>query len=73
MKHTTIVDELPDCDFCSELGLSKPAAYDGRVKGVTSWASMCPAHFEIHGVGLGLGVGQEYILRTSVAGEASAR
>jgi len=51
MKETkTIVKE--DCDFCG-----KNAFYDGKtIKG--PWAFMCEEHFNLYGVGLGIGKGQ---------------
>jgi len=52
----TAVDEIPSCQFCT-----KPAAYDGKTKG-GPWAYMCWQHFEVYGVGLGLGRGQRLIL-----------
>lgn len=58
--EAVIVHALPKCDFCPA-----EANYDGRVKGVSAWASMCHVHFEVHGVGLGLGVGQELIRQVS--------
>lgn len=49
------VTRLPNCDFCG-----KTAKYDGKTtRG--PWANMCQADFEINGVGLGLGKGQELI------------
>ena len=58
MGHTKVtVERLPKCDFCGRI-----ARYDGRLKGKTTWAKMCEGCFAIHGVGLGLGQGQELIL-----------
>lgn len=57
--HTTArVRELPKCDFCKMDGVDKAAKYDGRTK-AGRWANMCQEHFDEHGVGLGLGRGQE--------------
>jgi hypothetical protein len=56
--EAVMVSALPKCDFCAA-----EATFDGRVKGISSWANMCHVDFEIHGVGLGLGVGQELIVR----------
>jgi|SRR5215467_391330 len=44
--------EFPRCDFCSA-----QAEYDGKTV-MGPWAYMCQTHFEILGVGLGLGKGQ---------------
>ena len=58
-KHTKVeVLKLPDCDFCGET-----AKYDGRTK-LGPWANMCQYCFNIYGIGLGLGRGQELILET---------
>lgn len=35
--------------------------YDARIKGHSAWATMCKECFEMYGVGLGVGNGQEYI------------
>lgn len=55
-KHREVrVPALPKCDFCE-----KRAKYDGKtLRG--PWAFMCQVHFEKHGVGFGLGRGQELI------------
>lgn len=45
------------CDFCEDR-----AEYDGKTV-FGPWANMCHAHFEAHGVGLGLGKGQALIYR----------
>ena len=57
-EHTAVVmDTLPKCDFCPVL-----AKYDGKTaKG--PWAYMCPTHFATYGVGLGLGNGQQLMLK----------
>jgi len=63
MEHIKVtVERLPKCDFCGRI-----ARYDGRTKHGGHWAYMCEACFAIHGVGLGLGKGQELIL-ASVGG-----
>ena len=62
-NHTSvIVPELPECDFCSMDGLSRPAKYDGRTT-MGSWGNMCQVHFYRWGTGLGLGKGQELKLK----------
>lgn len=56
--HTQVeVVELPKCDFCI-----RTAHYDGKTV-VGLWANMCEIHFEMHGIGLGLGKGQILILK----------
>ena len=58
MGHSKItVEHLPPCDFCGRV-----ARFDGRTKHRGCWAYMCEGCFAIHGVGLGLGYGQELIL-----------
>lgn len=55
MKNNTItqVKELPKCDFCN-----KKAIVDGKTI-MGPWANMCKEHFDLYGVGLGLGKGQK--------------
>ena len=57
-KHEEVeVEKLPACDFCG-----RTARYDGKtIQG--PWAYMCATHFEIYGIGLGLGKGQKLILK----------
>jgi len=55
------VDVLPKCDFCEFA-----AGFDGKTK-QGPWANMCKLHFDIHGVGLGTGLGQELFVRTKLA------
>lgn len=56
---TTIayVVALPDCDYHKMQGKHVPARYDGATH-QGPWANMCGDCFALHGVGLGLGVGQ---------------
>lgn len=61
MSSQVVVPELPPCDFCKEVGRSEPARYDGKTT-YGAWAYMCGAHYSIHGMGLGTGVGQRLIL-----------
>lgn len=49
------------CDICSRTLSNCGIAYDGKTK-MGPWAWMCPACFETHGVGLGTGKGQKYVL-----------
>ena len=50
------VPTLPNCDFCGD-----EAHYDGKTR-LGPWAYMCNECLRIHGLGLGLGVGQELIV-----------
>jgi len=50
------VSYRPKCDFCG-----KEAIIDGKTR-FGPWAYMCPSHFAVHGVGLGLGKGQFLLL-----------
>jgi len=55
--HTKVnVPKLPDCDFCGD-----EAHYDGKTK-LGPWGNMCKDCFHKHGVGLGLGRGQELVV-----------
>ena len=56
--HTKVeMDVLPKCDFCGA-----QARYDGKtIHG--AWGYMCLGCFGEHGIGLGLGRGQELIRR----------
>lgn len=60
----TIVQRIPDCDFCKQVNTVDPceAEVDGKTL-AGPWAFMCDLHFAIHGVGLGTGLGQRLILR----------
>ena len=69
-KHeSVVVDALPPCDFDAGHG---PASYDAKSK-AGPWGYMCEACYAAHGLGLGLGIGQKLILRTSQAGQAVER
>ena len=62
--HTEVrVPQLPKCDFCS-----KQAKYDGKTR-MGPWAYMCPTHFRMYGVGLGLGRGQKLIIGNPLGGK----
>ena len=53
MKHTkTKLGSPVQCNFCD-----RTAEYDGRTI-YGPWAYMCKAHYQMYGVGLGLGKGQ---------------
>jgi len=56
---TTQVTELPLCDLCKHFNQPpEPAEYDGKTT-LGPWGYMCEAHFQSHGIGLGLGRGQK--------------
>ena len=56
--HTkVVVSILPDCDFCGDT-----AHYDGNTK-LGPWGNMCEGCFRKYGVGLGLGRGQELVVK----------
>ncbi len=61
-----IIHNYPDCDFCKkdcEDGAKTPrkAKYDGKTT-LGAWTYMCQEHFDVHGVGLGLGRGQRLLV-----------
>lgn len=61
MKNNQIkVNRIPICDICKQY----EAVIDGKTK-KGCWAFMCFNCFGIHGVGLGLGKGQELILEVT--------
>ncbi len=57
---SVIISEYPLCDFCMEDFNKTEATYDG-VTVYGKWAFMCKYHFELYGIGTGLGVGQKLI------------
>jgi hypothetical protein len=59
-KHTVEMAQRPKCQFCPN-----PAQYDGRT-GMGPWAYMCDLHFQMHGLGTGLGVGQRIVVKKEV-------
>jgi hypothetical protein len=64
--HTQVTIDVPKkCDFCKQNGVDRDAKYDGKVSIGTYWANMCQGHFELYGIGLGLGIGQELIVKSS--------
>ena len=55
-----VVPEIRNCDMCHQ-DPPVPAYADGKTA-FGPWANMCKSCFEVHGVGLGLGMGQELLL-----------
>lgn len=67
MTEVAYVRRLPECDIHKyDKDTLVPAAYDGKTKH-GPWASMCEACFTTHGIGLGPGRGQRYIVGTRPA------
>lgn len=55
-SHTTTkVTTIPKCDFCRE------TAYADAKTTIGPWAYLCKRHLRTHGIGLGLGKGQQLI------------
>ena len=50
-----------NCDMCGCVLCDK--FVDGKVASVGSWGILCPECHVQHGVGLGMGMGQEYTLK----------
>ena len=63
------VEKLPDCNFCPA---PTPARYDGKT-GMGPWANMCDVHFEMYGIGLGLGRGQKLVVKKEPKGKKTGR
>jgi hypothetical protein len=63
------VDEIPNCDLCSQGLLLEPATHDAKLPGLGgSWGYVCERHFKAFGPGkTGLGLAQRLILRPKVA------
>lgn len=61
--HTKVmVAVLPDCDYClAESDTKVPAVIDGKTRS-GPWANMCQWHYEVNGIGLGLGRGQRMVV-----------
>ena len=62
-----VVPEIRNCDMCHQ-DPPVPAYADGKTT-FGPWANMCKPCFEIHGVGLGLGIGQELLLEPPIPTE----
>ncbi len=52
-----IVARIPNCDFCSEKGVSRKAYADAKTY-AGPWAYMCHEHFRLNNARLGMGHGQ---------------
>ncbi len=64
MTHTETVwqGDAPMCDFCAARLVEREAKYDGKTD-MGPWALMCENHFQVVGVGLGLGRGQKLVVK----------
>lgn len=66
---TAEVAVLPNCDVCKGNGDdSVPAEYDAKMK-EGPWANMCVTHFNLYGIGLGIGKGQKLVLSSQTYAE----
>jgi len=61
-KNTIEIDRMPLCDLCAQEGIRSLAKYDGKTI-YGSWAYMCERHFKEQKANLGLGKGQELIMK----------
>lgn len=62
-NHTAVeVSTLPTCDLCVTPPI-RPAAYDAKTTH-GPWANLCEEHYAEIGIGLGLGKGQRYIVKS---------
>ena len=52
------VEELPKCDLCG-----KVAQYDARIPSYGSWGNLCKTCFKMNNCLLGLGKGQELLVK----------
>jgi hypothetical protein len=63
-KHTTVkVSVIPDCNICRQEEAKTVKAYADAKLDIGPWAYVCKRHFDEHGCALGLGRGQELVLR----------
>lgn len=66
-KSVTVA-EIPDCDVCKAQWQGRknapiqPAYADAKLN-IGPWANVCKKHFAAYGCSLGLGRGQELIVR----------
>jgi hypothetical protein len=62
MSDVAYVSVLPRCDIHDlEENTTVPATVGGVTK-YGAWASMCESCFQVHGIGLGAGKGQRYVV-----------
>ena len=62
------------CDMCGKPIKGKaPWFVDGKLKGYSAWALMCPECYEKYGTGLGCGLGQKYDGTTAVLLEGGCK
>ena len=54
-----VMDSIPICDCCQK----NPAFMDGKTK-MGSWAYMCVSCSAVFSIGLGVGKGQQLVLRS---------
>ena len=60
-KNRVEVAKLPECDYCKlSSSIKHLARYDAKTKS-GKWAYLCLMHFQIYGIGLGPGKGQELV------------
>ena len=57
------VNRIPSCDLCGD---NTPAKYDANIG--RGWGNVCTRHFLEYGCSLGVGVGQQLLLRGSSVG-----
>lgn len=58
------MEQAKVCDFCDHLSFHW---VDGKTS-IGPWANMCMPCYKTHGIGLGMGKGQEYKLGEKVKG-----
>jgi hypothetical protein len=58
----SLVDTVPDCDFCNQEGESTLGPFDFATRlHAGSWASGCELHYRLYRASPGLGVGKAQI------------
>jgi hypothetical protein len=60
-KYTT-VKKRPPCDICAEEGVTTPAYADAKIRS-GPWAWVCRRHFREYNCAIGMGRGQEIVVR----------
>lgn len=63
-----VVSDIPNCDFCSQKGVTKPGPYDFKTY-MGPWGHGCERHWEAfrESQKLGTGMGQLWITKAQVA------